>query len=357
MPSAAVPVRKWLFPFCLLTAVGVFTPVVCLAQVDLDPDAPTSYFDVMPVHSSSQAVRKLLDEIDAECTKVNGTCNPGVALLQTLFGGSYRDELPDFVVQLVGEESERLRARQPVLLFDRRNTPYLLGVQHITVLVFSERPVPMAARLTTIQEQQVNPFSGLLGVVGFSTVEPTSEAETEEAKAGLRWRRLSEDGDPQPLFLGSARLAIRSDIVARLTLIPEEISQVAFQSITAHLSNSRSTSTAFAASLAATFDTEDTQLAEENSDPAFNGYVLAKFYLPGRRPLLEVKPGRDSLYRRSVAVVFGTNVTNEAFSEIVVGLSFGHLIGKAGVLLATNWVEGADGDREAKVMAGIDFTF
>ncbi len=255
-------------------------------------------------------------------------------MLQTLFGGSYRDELPDFVVQLVGGEDEPLRARQPVLLFNRKNTPYLLGVQHLTVLVFSEREVPMQARLTTSQEQQVNPFSGMLGVVGFSAAGNNAPVvETEENAIPLRWRRLSAENDPQPLYLGSARLAVRSDSVARLTLFPNTIDDVLFQSITAHLSNSRSTSTAFAAALAATFDVEGTALAEKASDPAFNGYVLAKFYLPGRRPLLEVKPGRDSLYRRSIAVVFGTNLTNEAFNEIVAGLSFSHLIAKAVVVI------------------------
>ena len=157
--------------------------------------------------------------------------------------------------------------------------------------------------------------------------------------------------------MGGTKLPIGSEIIARLTLIPEKLDKVEFQSITAHISNTNSTPGAFSVGLGTTFDTADTVLAEEG-DPAFNGYMLAKFFLPGRRPRLEVAPDRKTLYRSSLSVVFGTNITNDAFSEVVLGLSWGHLIGKSGVFVAGNLVKAAgNGDREVRGLAGVDFTF
>ncbi len=349
--------------FAALLAAGLIlaaltTPVVAEdPRSGLDPDKPSSYFDAMPIQSRSTPVRELLDEIDETCTRIKASCEAGARLLELMFRGSYRDELPDFLVRLHGDEGERLSPGQPVLIFNRKNTPYLLGVQHLTVLVFSERPVDMRARLTTIREKQVNPFSGLLGVVGIDAGETSPTVDTEEEDRELRWSLLSSDQDPEPLYVGRARLPIRADIIARLTLIPKELKDVTFQSITGHLSNSRPSGAAFAVALGATFGVDDTRLGEETSDPAFNGYVMAKFYLPGRRPLIEVKPGKRSFYRRSTAVVFGTNVVSDTFEEIVLGLSFGHLVGKTGLLLAANWVTGLDGEREAKILAGLDVTF
>lgn len=326
---------------------------------DLDPHAVSTYFDTMSVPQDPNVVRAMLDEIDEVCTqRIRSRCRPGVDLLLRFFGGSYRDDLPDFIVHLEGDDGERLRANQPVLLFNRRNTPYLQGVQHIYLLIFSDREVPLSARLTTIQEKEANPFAGVLSVAGLGDAGATAPSiSAEDASIEVSWTRLGNPEVSDPIYLGLGRLPIRSDVVARLTLIPDDYEQVSFQAVTAHLSNSHSGATAFAGGLAATFDIDDTLLAEETSDPAFNGYVLAKFYLPGQRPLLDVRPNKRSLYQRSTAFVFGTNVTNDAFSELVIGLSFGHLWGKAGIVVAANWVSTDDGDREAKGMLGVDFTF
>ena len=349
------------------TVLGLATVGLVLsapqARAQLDPDDPASYFAAMPLHESATPIRQLLDEIGRSCTKVDGVCPAGAELLETLFRGSYRDNLPDFIVDLRrDEEGGRLRSRQPVLIFDRRNTPYLYGVEAIWILVVSEEEVPLEARLTTIQRREVNPFSGMLGVVGVSAGQETQETESSVDSNELRWRRLNSSDDEEPLFIGSTRLPIDNDVVARITLIPKEYDGVAFQSITAHLSNSRSSAAAFGAALGVTMDTEGTLLAKDG-DPNFNGYVFAKFFMPGRRPRLQVAPDSRRLYRPSLALVAGTNVTNDSFQEIVAGISFGHLIGKSGLLVAGNWVRTLDsdtadsGDRKWKLLVGIDFTF
>jgi hypothetical protein len=333
------------------------------AAGQLEPDDPASYFAAMPLHESATPVRMLLDEIEQTCTKIDTACPAGAELLESLFRGAYRDDLPDFIVDLRrDEEGGRLRARQPVLIFNRRNTPYLFGVEAVWVLVVSEAEVPIEARLTTIRHKEVNPFTGMMSVVGMSAGEAVQSAESSIESNSLRWRRLNSAPDEEPLYLGSARLPIATGVIARITLIPEDYDAVAFQSITAHLSNSRSSGTAFAGALGITLDTKGT-LLETEGDPAFNGYVFAKFFFPGKRPRLEVSPNRRSVYRPSIAFLVGTNLTNNAFQEVVAGVSFGHLVGKSGLVVAGNWVRSAevapdnDGDRRWKLLLGVDFTF
>jgi len=348
----------------MILAVAGFLCWAPAADAQLDPESPSSYFAAMPLHESAVPIRMLLDEIDRTCTKIDGACPAGAELLETLFLGSYRDHLPDLIVHLrKDEDGGRLRARQPVLIFNRLNTPYLYGVEAVWVLVVSEEEVPMEARLTTIVEREVNPFTGVLGVVGVAGAgDMTPESESSVKNQELRWRQLSTAADEEPLFIGSTRLSIDHGVVARITLIPKSYDSVAFQSITAHLSNSRSSAAAFGAALGITMDTEGTLLAKDGN-PNFNGYVLAKFFLPGRRPRIQVSPASRRLYRPSVAIVAGTNVTNDSFQEIVVGVSFGHLIGKSGLVIAGNWVRTLDGeivdsgDRKWKLLVGVDFTF
>jgi hypothetical protein len=343
----------------IVSLLGLALP----AAGQLAPDDPASYFAAMPLHESATPIRMLLDEIHETCTKIDQACPAGAEILESLFRGAYRDDLPDFIVDLRrDEEGGRLRARQPVLIFDRRNTPYLFGVEAVWVLVVSEAEVPIEARLTTIRHKEVNPFTGMMGVVGVSAGEAVESAESSIERNTLRWRRLNSSPDEEPLFIGSARLPIETGVVARITLIPEDYDAVAFQSITAHLSNSRSSAAAFAGALGITLDTKDT-LLESEGDPAFNGYVFAKFFLPGRRPRLEVSPNRRSVYRPSIALLVGTNLTNDAFQEIVAGVSFGHLVGKSGLVVAGNWVRSFEamsdesGERRWKLLIGVDFTF
>jgi hypothetical protein len=350
----------------LLLAAGLVAPVT--AQ-QLDPQAPSSYFDVMPVHADDQPVHALLDEMRLYCTRIEKRCKPGTTLLRRLFQGSYRDDLPDFIVEIARDEATGLlKAHQPVLMFERRNTPYLMGVEQVGAVLFSPEPLPMTARLTTIQERDVNPFAGMMGVFGVAAGEkaPVSERAVQSEK--ITWRRLSAEGDGNGLYIGTASLPMQSEAVSRLTLIPgtpddsdtteAEDYATDFQSITGHLSNSRASYAAFSIGLGMTFGTADTGLADQG-DPLFNAYALAKFYLPNQRPRLEVAPDRTRLFRRSVGLVVGTNVTNDAFREILLGLSIGHVIGKAGLIVAANALDAGMGqsDREIRLLVGVDYTF
>lgn len=353
---------------CPMAALAVAT--IALLAVDsasaqkrrqrakLDPTSVSSYFDAMPVHQDDAPVRELLERAERECRTIEEVCPPGEQLLRVLFRGSYRDDLPDFVVPIRRLDDGLLHAGQPLLLFDRRNTPYLLGVEHLWVLVVSDEPVEMTAQLTTIREREVNPFAGMIDLFGVAAGPAAPTSETEAKEKPLAWRRLAGREDEHPLYIGAARLPIATDIVSRVTLIPADTSQLDFQSITGHLSNSRSSAAAFSIGLGATFGVDDTALGLTGGDPSFNAYALAKFYFPKSTPRLDVAPARRSRYRRSIGVVFGTNVTDDPFGEIVLGLSIGHLIGKAGLLVAANAIEGLDGgDREIRTLIGVDFTF
>jgi hypothetical protein len=120
------------------------------AQSALDPRDPASYFAAMPVQNDAERVHELLAEMHSVCKVADDACEPGARLLEVLFQGSYRDELPDFIVELYRDPATgHLDVRQPQLIFDRKSTPLLSGAEHLYVLVFSPVRVAMRARLTT----------------------------------------------------------------------------------------------------------------------------------------------------------------------------------------------------------------
>jgi len=61
----------------------------------LDPEAPSSYFDVTPVHADDQPVHALLDEMRRPCTRIEKRCQPGThSLLRPFQGGDRGIRLP-----------------------------------------------------------------------------------------------------------------------------------------------------------------------------------------------------------------------------------------------------------------------
>lgn len=87
------------------------------------------------------------------------------------------------------------------------------GVQHIYLLIFSDREVSLSARLTA----------------------PAPSISAEDASIEVSWTRLGNPEVSDPIYLGLGRLPIRSDVVACLTLIPDDYELVSFQAVTAQI--------------------------------------------------------------------------------------------------------------------------
>ncbi len=347
-------------------------------------------------------LRKKLKCAAKECREIGEPCTQASKALSLLFEETFRQALPDVVVYIEREEGGSLKTYRPILLWKGKNTPYLFGARHLYVLLISDERLSLSARLTTIVEKGTNPLSGVLALLEFTPPGDSAAPEPETEAKEVSWQAVGKW--PQDPYMGWARLDIALDSVNRLTIsergetvsrevtqpcpgcppsetkitrkavgpepLPGDAEEVPFREITAHVSNSRPSYAGIGAAFGATFDVEDTALGD-NGDIHPNAYALAKFYpFPSARPRLKVGPNHRKLFRRSLALVVGTNVTDDPLEEILLGVSVGHLMGKVGFTAAVNLVkppapmeddateEGSGSrNRESKFFFGIDYTF
>jgi hypothetical protein len=107
------------------------------------------------------------------------------------------------------------------------------------------------------------------------------------------------------------------------------------------------------------------------SNPNLNGYAMAKLYpIPRFRPKLVTDPnstgGSITYVRPSIGIVVGTNIGSPGFSELVVGVSAGHLVGNAGLIIGINEFAPAKPDkpeisppmnRRGRPFIGVEYSF
>jgi len=106
------------------------------------------------------------------------------------------------------------------------------------------------------------------------------------------------------------------------------------------------------------------------SNPNLNGYALGKFYpIPRFRPKLITDPnstgGSIAYVRPSIGIVVGTNIGSPGFSELVVGVSAGHLLGNAGLIIGINEFAPAKdpnqisppSNRRGRPFVGVEYSF
>lgn len=347
----------------------------------------------------------LLTELSQSCTDIeaNEICEEGNELLSNLFGPMYRPELPDFIVYLKKNENGSVQPLRPTLMWQGRNTPHLFGARYLYALVFSEEILPLSAGITTVYEQPRNPLTAVLSVLGATNTAADEEPDPQTSSVQIEWEPLSGDVSNTELWLGTARVPIGINSRNRVTLsfrqgtqtltrtdgsedpdnpdntvLKTEITSVgpAFQqqdaaspqlpafpntsmlNVGGHLSNTSNSRTAFSLGLGVTFDAGDTALSQEQ---AINGYALAKVYI--RKPRLNAREDTGDLYRRSWSVMFGTNIADDAFDEVVLGMSWGHVFGNAGFFFAGNWVpesrdeDGNSSGRDLKLLVGLEYSF
>lgn len=372
----------------------------------LDANLSQLYFRSTQQHSESAGkLEHWLHCLPEICSQIDRECSLGDRILTSLYGVR-RHELPNFIVFLEDHAGpiSPFTATDPSLIWRRRSTPYLRGVDHIWVVVFSKR-VPafdLQVELLTLFEKSANPFAGLFGllkVVPATAAQEPPPAKSVEARiTASGWRSLALEGSEEHLFISTARLPVANESVNFLSIVQvpkrgEEVlltqslaedGEVALvvrpkpavaspeeertpneekedsavpqhHLVSGHFSNTSPNRVAFSVGLAGTLNAEATSLKDETH---FNGYALAKLYV--RRPrikafLKEGRVGRRS--RPSVGFVAGTSL-DDLFEEIVVGVSIGHILGRTGVVLGANRTPRLDDiDRKWRPWVGFDYTF
>ena len=141
-----------------------------------------------------------------------------------------------------------------------------------------------------------------------------------------------------------------------------------FVAADAFFSNSPGGRATMAIALGWTKNTKDTSLGTGGSNSSFNGYALVKWYLvkPTLRPLPDSECfGMSSwiwtTYRcPSFGLFAGMNVKNDIFSEIVYGVSIGHIWDNVGLVGGWNSIAGGKNGQEGRQkrpFVGIEYSF
>src|SRR5258706_247793 len=270
-----------------------------------------------------------------------------------------------------------------VLIWRGNNTPHLYGARDLYALVFSEQKACLEASVAMDFKSEPNPFSGLFAALGSKLVDPKAPASDRKA-APLRWHSLSGDSQHSELWIGVAQLAIEVNSVDRLNIqfaAPKSPSKDAppdectvdsadkadkadradspgntkytanYLAANAFFSNSPDSRVGISFALGMTTNPKSTTVTTgDGANQYFNGYAFAKLYI--RQPQLPARPEVEteslSARRVSYALVLGTNVTKTSFSEIVVGVSAGHILGNMGVILGLNSLAGAQASSDGR---------
>lgn len=340
----------------------------------------------------SQVIQPLLDKLKTECQKIDSPCQPGVELMQQLFGHTYRSVLPDYILYFRQDHRDgRIHFSAhtpPVLIWRGMNTPHLYGVRDVYVVVFTEKKACLDAFVTTEYKSEPNPFSAVLGLLGGKEPAQSKPNDTQQ-KGTFTWYPLSGDPADSPMWFGISGVKVDVNSSNRITVRyvqpttgkadaksesspPEECKDPNpghkdgvpkytgdFGAANAFFSNSPDSWVTVAFALGLTTNTHDTSVSSGGSNRSFNGYAMAKFFLPGNRPQLRAGPGSVG-HTRSLGVVVGTNLTHSPFDELLVGVSWGHLVGNVGLVVGLNSVAGkkdtAQG-RQQRPFIGLDYSF
>ena len=342
-----------------------------------------------------------LHEIE-ECTQIDKTCPGANKLLDDLFGRTRHSKFANYIVYLDQHDRQGTFAEtQPVLMWNQKNTRYLFGAQEVYVLLFSESKVCASAQITTIAKSETNPFDAVLKALGKSLGPADTPAALKTQPAKFLWYPLSGDPEHPVLWLAIGSLPVEMNttdwITVQLiqpTLQPKPAAESAtfagsaeayqqyvadpcvvdqpllykapFLARNAFFSDNRDSRIGVAVGFGLTFIGQKVG-PKGASNPNLNGYALAKVYpIPDFRPKLASDPnstGGSIPHRPSIGIVVGTNIGNDAFSELVVGVSVGHLFGNAGLIIGINEFAPAKTDnsppmnRRGRPFFGVEYSF
>lgn len=429
--SRALP-RSLFLAFCVLLLPGF--------EIALGADEPTAaanqYFGHIEAPCiTTEKCEEFTDLVKRassgdECNKIDEECKVGDAILRKIFGSTYRQTLPDFIIYLddsakpgTKEDTAKiftLKEHTPLLMWQGKNTPHLMGVRAIYVVALAHNPLELHATVTSDSQYEPNPLIGLIGT-SFKAPEAKGAAAdpTKSTDGKFIWRPLNGNADkPESggtknvTWVGTAHIVVPENTINRITVSYGPLSQdenakdaadaakitdaavkfadaaaeVAhaavgknkeknkekadeqadkkdarysgdFLAATGHFTNSPESYAAVSFALGTTFNSKNTSIAAGGSNVNIDGFAFAKFYLS--RPYLYATP-RATRYHPSYGLVIGTNVNGTIFNNIVVGISVGHIVGDMGIIAGVNSIAGTantNQGRKNRAFLGLEYTF
>ena len=322
----------------------------------------TSYFGSLK-HFNESDIADLESELrglKGKCKTIEQDCAEGVNVLRLFFGDLYNATYPDVLI-FVDKENDKLKIHQPLLLWNGKNTPYLYGVQHVWVVIFSKEELPpLQAILTSLYSKPGGPFAGLFKVFNISIEAKEEFKEKTTDPQDVSWVALGgkEMSPEDQMYFSFVRFAVDPVTVNRVSVVfkqrepeinetkttttnttketkttttnttkktettttnitkKEELdrieekkklksteritkkpSSVDFSSVHANFSNSKSSYFGVGLGIGLTYKVKSTALGENDRYTHVNAYVLSKLYLV--RPKLQVGPTPGGIMKRS----------------------------------------------------------
>jgi hypothetical protein len=270
--------------------------------------------------------------------------------------------VPLYVVYI----DEKTVVRTNRLLWRNRVTPFVRGAQNLSLLVFTEKPLPLEPRLVLLYGQPGSFVSGLKDVFvseGKRTLDARAASVATEA---LPYRNLGAEGG-DTLWFGTTRFHIDSVTAYRLSLVPTggaSSPQPDFSAIQGQFSNSSDKTAAFGFAVGATFDLEPEDQEQlsgvQTGNANLDVYLLVTVNIRKPvllRPIAKRKGGR---YRPSMGITFGTNVRFWDTEEFIIAFNYGYLFGRNGIVIGANFIDPLAPDEDSSRVLpyfGIEFKF
>ena len=315
-----------------------------------------------------------LAAIDRECTTIDDKCGGADDLLNRLFECTRHRKFANYILYFdQSEGAGKFKDHRSVLMWDKRNTRYLYGVEEIYILVLSEQKFCLTAQATTIFKNEPNPLPSILKLLGKDTGMADTPTGLKAQKApSFVWYPLS--GDPTApimwLAIGAVPMDVnttdwitvrfkqqvkkpdKDDKTDRTADLPEECiedpgARVTYTTSTAlahnaFFSDNRETRGGLAVAIGATLPGRKLASSESVANPTVDGFLLGEFYLiqPTLRSDPNTAPGSRKYRSPSLAVAIGTNMgfgTASAFDELVGGLVVSHLSSNVGVIAGMSY--------------------
>ena len=305
-----------------------------------------------------------LKEID-NCESIEGKCAGADKLLKDIFQGTRHTHFANYIIYFDQDHTPGTfhdDLHRAVLMWNKKNTRYLYGVNEVYILVFSEYKFCISAQATTIFRNEPNPLLPLLKLLGRDTgIGETQVGLKAQRPATFIWYPLSGDPGNPIMWLAIGNVATdvnttdwitvrfmqpiaRPDktedpVPAECVLNPlEPITPYRTESVLAHnvfFSDNRASRGGLAVAFGATFPRR--KLASLGvADPTFDGFVLAKYYVrtPTLRSDPNTAPGLLQYQRPSLGIGIGTNIgfgSSSSFNQVVGVVSVGHLLLRSNV--------------------------
>jgi hypothetical protein len=373
---------------CLQIGLMIFIPSGLAADTSsgLGP-----YFGEIPVFSESHIseLRQFLKSIDdSDCQKIEKECPPLDVFFDKFMGDIRNPINPKLLVFI----DDNFKVSVNMITCKNRVTPYLFDAQNIWVTVFSEKNIEIEAMLTTLYKAFT--FGRLSRKIFMSSEVTKKERETRNTIKPLNFRKIGEENIENNLWLGIVRFYLEPQTSNRISIFPgkahslikkktvtvhetgkitietEDKSEIkattkkeqesgsvpGFYRAEANFTNSMGNRFGLSAAIGATFGVDDDRVKYTHLDKTnFDAYLCAHLYLI--RPILTRAIEKRS-YKPSLSLFAGTPV--DILSEIVVGLSVGHLFGKNGLSLGLNIMDPFEkeyNERQIRAFLAFDIRF